>query len=89
MCLGLPGKVIEITEEDGIKMGKVDYSGTINKVCLDYCGDIEVGKYVIVHAGFAISVLDEEEAKETLQYFEEMARAAAKEGKDIYDNPLE
>jgi hydrogenase expression/formation protein HypC len=89
MCLGLPGKVIEINEEDGIKMGKIDYSGTVNKVCLDYCGDVEVGKYVIVHAGFAISVLDEEEAEETLQYYSDMAKEAAKDGRDILDNPLD
>ena len=88
MCLGMPGKVIEITEEDGLLMGKVDYSGTISKTCLSYCGDVKEGEYVIVHAGFAISVLDEESAKETLNYYKQMADEAAKQGKDILDNPL-
>ncbi len=88
MCLGMPGKVIEITEEDGLLMGKVDYSGSVSTTCLSYCGDVEVGQYVIVHAGFAISVLDEDSAKETLEYFRQMAEEAAKDGKDILDSPL-
>lgn len=88
MCLGMPGKVIEINEEEGLLMGKVDYSGTVSKTCLSYCGDVKVGQYVIVHAGFAISVLDEESAKETLDYYKQMADEAAKQGKDILDNPL-
>lgn len=88
MCLGMPGKVIEINEEDGLLMGKVDYSGSISKTCLSYCGDVKVGQYVIVHAGFAISVLDEENANETLEYYRQMSEEAAKQGKDILDNPL-
>ena len=88
MCLGMPGKVIEINEEDGLLMGKVDYSGSVSKTCLSYCGDVKVGQYVIVHAGFAISVLDEESAIETLGYFKQMAEEAAKDGKDFLDNPL-
>lgn len=88
MCLGMPGKVIEINEEDGLLMGKVDYSGSISKTCLSYCGDVKVGQYVIVHAGFAISVLDEESATETLEYYKHMAEEAAKDGKDFLDNPL-
>ncbi len=88
MCLGMPGKVIEINDDGGLLMGKVDYSGSISKACLSYCGDVKVGQYVIVHAGFAISVLDEESAKETLDYYKQMANEAAKQGKDILDNPL-
>ena len=57
MCLGIPGKIIEITEEDGLKMAKVDYSGVVNNVCLINCEDAKVGEYVIVHAGFALSFL--------------------------------
>lgn len=88
MCLGIPGKVVEINNEDGLLMGKIDFSGTINKTCLSYCGNVQVGQYVVVHAGFAISVIDEKEAQETLEYYRQMAEAAAKDGKDIYDNPL-
>ncbi len=88
MCLAIPGKVIEINEEDGIKMGVVDYSGTKNKVCLSNLEDVKVGEYVVVHAGFAISKMNEENAKETLELFEQMKEEAAKAGRDIYDNPL-
>ena len=88
MCLAVPGKVIEITEENGIKMGKIDYSGVVSKACVEYCGDVEVGKYVIVHAGMAISVLDEDEAKKSIEIHKQLSDEAAKDGKDIFDNPL-
>ena len=88
MCLGIPGKILEISDEDGLKMAKVDYSGIVNNICLNNCEDAKVGQYVIDHAGFALSVLDEDVAKETLGYYQQMAEAAAKVGKDILDNPL-
>jgi hydrogenase expression/formation protein HypC len=72
MCLGIPGRVTEIYERDGLKMGKVDFGGVSREVCLDYLEEIELGKYVIVHVGFAISVLDEEEALSTLELLREM-----------------
>jgi len=67
MCLAIPGKVLEIYEEDGLRMGLIDYSGTRNRTCLEYVPETGVGQYVIVHAGFAISVLDEEEARISLE----------------------
>lgn len=88
MCLAIPGKVVEIVEENGIKMGKIDYSGSISRACVEYCDGVEVGKYVIVHAGMAISVLDEEEAKKSIEIHQQLADEAAKDGKDIFDNPL-
>lgn len=72
MCLGVPGKVIEVYEQHGVKMGKVDFSGIVKEVCLAYVPDIEVGEYTIVHVGFAITQLDEASAQETLALFEEM-----------------
>ena len=66
MCLGVPGKVIQIYEVNGMKMGKVDFGGVIREACLVYLPDIEVGDYTIIHVGFGISQLDEAEAKETL-----------------------
>lgn len=83
MCLGIPGKVIEITEEDGLLMGKVDFSGSVTSACLDSVKDVNVGQYVIVHAGFALSVLNEEEAKETLHLFNEMKNAATRYGRNL------
>jgi hydrogenase expression/formation protein HypC len=72
MCLGIPGKILEISEATGIKMGKVDFGGVIKDVCLAYLPDIEIGDYAIVHVGFAITKLDEESAKESLALFEEL-----------------
>jgi len=69
MCLGIPGKIVEITsteQETLIRMGKVDFGGIAREVCLAYVPEAQVGDYVIVHTGFAISKLNEQEAKETL-----------------------
>lgn len=72
MCLGIPGKVLEIYEKNGLRMGKVDFGGVIKETCLAYLPDIEVGEYTVVHVGFGISRIDEEEAMQTLQMLEEM-----------------
>ncbi len=72
MCLGVPGKVVEKTEDNGAVMGVVDFAGIRKEVCLQYVPDIEIGEYTIVHVGFAIQRLDEESAKETLATFERM-----------------
>ncbi|MCP4633882.1 MAG: HypC/HybG/HupF family hydrogenase formation chaperone [candidate division Zixibacteria bacterium] len=71
MCLAIPGQIISIEgDEQIIRMGKVDYGGVINKVSLACIPEAAVGDYVIVHAGFALSIVDEEEAKKTLEFFE-------------------
>lgn len=72
MCLGIPGKVTEIYESDGLKMGKVDFGGITRETCLEYVEDVHEGNYVIVHVGFAISVLNEEEALHTLELLQEL-----------------
>ena len=79
MCLAIPGQLIEIVEENGLRMGRVDFAGTRGTACLEYVPEAEVGQYVIVHAGFAISVLDEEEAQKTLTLFREMLAAGEAE----------
>lgn len=66
MCLGIPGRVTEISGEGIGLMGRVDFDGVIKEVSLAYVPDIEVGDYTIIHVGFAITQLDEESAKETL-----------------------
>ncbi|MCL1593276.1 MAG: HypC/HybG/HupF family hydrogenase formation chaperone [Actinomycetia bacterium] len=66
MCLGIPGKVIEITGEDFVRTGKVDFDGIVKEVSLAYVPDVGIGDYVIVHVGFAITQLDEASAHETL-----------------------
>jgi len=75
MCLAIPGKIVEIFQQDGLKMGKIDYSGLVHQACLECCGDVQPGQYVIVHAGFAISVLDEQDAVASLDHLRRMAEA--------------
>ncbi len=72
MCLGIPGKILEIYEQHGTRMGKVDFDGIQKEVCLAYLPELQVGDYTIVHVGFAITQLDEESAKETLALFHEI-----------------
>lgn len=66
MCLAVPGKIIKITGEDPLKMAEVDFIGLIRNVCISTV-DADVGDYVIVHAGTALSVIDPEEALETIE----------------------
>jgi len=73
MCLAVPGKIVELDEKDPMRMGKVDFGGIIREASLAYVPEAELGDYVIVHAGFAISRLDEEEAHETLRLLEEIS----------------
>ncbi len=72
MCLAVPGQVETIFEEQGTRMGKVNFGGVVKTVCLAYLPDIEIGDYTIVHVGFAISKIDEASAMETLRTFEEL-----------------
>lgn len=76
MCLGIPGKVIELYETNGMKMGKVDFGGVLRETCLEYLPDIQVGDYTIVHVGFGISKVDEQEAMETMEMLREMEMLA-------------
>ncbi|AXC09479.1 [NiFe] hydrogenase metallocenter assembly protein HypC [Acidisarcina polymorpha] len=72
MCLAIPGQVKEIFEQNGLRMGRVDFGGITKEVCLAYLPEIAIGDYTIVHVGFAISKIDEESALETLNTFREM-----------------
>ncbi|QDV40764.1 Hydrogenase isoenzymes formation protein HypC [Stieleria neptunia] len=74
MCLAVPGKVESIFDENQMRMGKVNFGGVVKEVCLAFLPDIEVGEYAIVHAGFAISQIDEASAEETLRTFDAMER---------------
>lgn len=86
MCLAMPGKLVEVFAENGLKMGRLDYDGTINLVCLEYVPEIVVGQYALVHAGFAISILDEAEAFQSLETWREFNQLREKEGAVAFDN---
>ncbi|OHB71332.1 MAG: hydrogenase assembly protein HypC [Planctomycetes bacterium RBG_13_63_9] len=75
MCLGIPGKVIEIHEQDGLPMGKVEFGGILKEVCLAYTPEATVGDYVLVHVGFAISRIDSSEAEEIFSLLEQISQA--------------
>ncbi len=73
MCLGVPGKVVKIDDNPlGMIMGKVEFGGISKEVCLAYVPEAKVGDYVIVHVGFAISIVDEEEAKTVFEYLKQI-----------------
>jgi hydrogenase expression/formation protein HypC len=72
MCLAVPGKIIEIYEVGGLKMGKVDFGGVKREACLAYIPDAEIGDYTVIHVGFAISKLSEQEAQESLATLQEI-----------------
>lgn len=73
MCLSIPGRITEIKLDGSMTMGNVDFGGVIKEVCLDYVPEARIGQYVLVHVGFAISLMDEEEARESLELLREMA----------------
>jgi len=75
MCLGIPGRVIDLRDDGGMAMGTVDFGGVRRDVCLAYVADeVQAGDYVIVHVGFAISKVDEEEARRTFELLREMSQ---------------
>jgi hydrogenase expression/formation protein HypC len=78
MCLGIPGKLVEIQEKaspDALSMGKVDFGGVRKEVCLAYTPEAQIGDYLLIHVGFALSRIDEEEAQEIFSYLEEIGAA--------------
>jgi hydrogenase expression/formation protein HypC len=77
MCLAVPGKIIEIYENAGLKMGKIDFGGVTREACLAYVPEAKIGDYTIIHVGFALNLLDEAEALETLQLLDEISANAS------------
>jgi hydrogenase expression/formation protein HypC len=72
MCLAIPGKVIETFDQAGLLMGKVQFGGIVREACLEYVPETQIGDYVLVHVGFAISRIDEAEAERTYQALREL-----------------
>lgn len=75
MCLAIPGQLTELFEENGLHMGRLSYDGVVSTACLEYLPDARVGQYVLVHAGFGISVIDEDEARRTLALLRELLQS--------------
>ena len=73
MCLAIPGKLIEISQDaHGVRMGKANFGGIVKQVCLEYTPEATAGEYVLVHVGFALGRVDEQEAERTYKLLEEM-----------------
>ncbi len=82
MCLGIPGKIIEIYEINGLNMGKIDFDGVVREACLAYVPEAQVGDYTIIHVGFALNLISEQEALETLDLLRQVADFEAELGPD-------
>jgi hydrogenase expression/formation protein HypC len=77
MCLAVPGKIVSIEGEDPIlRSGKVDFAGIVKQINLAYVPEAKIGDYVLVHVGFAISTVDEQEAQQVFEYLRQMAELA-------------
>lgn len=72
MCLGVPGKIVEMYEKGGLQMARVDFGGIFREACLSYVPEATIGNYCIIHVGFAISLLSEKEAMETLDLLKQI-----------------
>lgn len=83
MCLGVPGKIIERYEANGLPMGKVDFGGTVREACLAYVPEAQIGDYTVIHVGFAISLLSEAEANATMETLREMVELEEEIGPEL------
>ena len=66
MCLGIPGKITDIYQSNGLRMAKIDFGGVIREACMEYVPEAEIGDYTLIHVGFALNLISEQEALETL-----------------------
>jgi len=82
MCLGVPGKIVEIYEKQGLKMATVDFSGVKREACIEHIPEAEIGNYAIIHVGFAISLLSEEEALDSINLLREILEAGEQAGEE-------
>ena len=76
MCLAVPGKILNIEGDDVLRSGKVNFGGIVKQVNLSYVPEAQVGDYVVVHVGFALSVVDEEQARQVFEYLQSMGELA-------------
>ena len=85
MCLAIPGKVVETFARGGMQMGRVQFGGVVRDACLEYVPETKAGEYVLVHVGFAISRVDEEEARRTYKALEELGQLSELDVPEVED----
>jgi hydrogenase expression/formation protein HypC len=84
VCLAIPGRLIEVSEDaHGVRMGKANFGGIVKQVCLEYTPEANAGDYVLVHVGFALGKVDEDEAAKTYKLLEEMEQLAELDVPDV------
>lgn len=83
MCLGVPGQIIEIYEQNDLRMGKIDFGGVVKEACLAYVPEAKVGDYTVIHVGFALNLIDEEEARRSYETLMEIGALEQELG--LYD----
>ncbi len=76
MCLAIPGRIVDLHQAHGVRMAKVEFGGISREACLEYLPEAGIGDFVMIHVGFAISKVDEEEAARSYRYLEEMDQLA-------------
>ena len=82
MCLAVPGKILKIYEKQGLSMAKVDFSGVTREACIEHVPEAQVGDYAVIHVGFAISLLSEEEAQQSMDLLREILEAGEELGSE-------
>ena len=80
MCLAVPGKILEIYQKQGLTMAKVDFSGVTREACIEHVPEAKVGDYAVIHVGFAISLLSEEEAQQSMDLLREILESGEESG---------
>jgi hydrogenase expression/formation protein HypC len=89
MCLAIPGKIESISGDDPLsRMGKINFGGIFKEACLAYVPEAKVGDYVIVHVGFALSRVDEDEAHKVFEYLKQMEELGELEDKEAGASPV-
>jgi hydrogenase expression/formation protein HypC len=87
MCLAIPGRVTSSYREHDVLMGRVDFGGVFKTVCLEHVPEVRIGEYVIVHVGFALSRVDEAEAKQVFKFLEGMNELTELRAGDSHEVP--
>jgi hydrogenase expression/formation protein HypC len=82
MCLAVPGRLVAIDDDGGLRMGRVEFGGLVRRACLAYLPEAQIGDYVLVHVGFAISRVDEQAARDTLETLAQLGEPTVPEGND-------
>lgn len=86
MCLGIPGRILDIHEQDGLPMGKVEFGGIAKDICLPYVPEAQIGDFVLVHVGFALSIIDEDEAHEVFSCIEQIQELSDPESEEAKES---